>query len=437
MFFYQIKIAFLSLKRNPLLSALLIGAIALGIAVSTAFVTAYHIAAGNPIPAKSDRLFLVEVDSWDPNTPFRASRPDEPPYLLTYRDTTALGQSTIPTLQSALFRTSLIVHPEGEAERPYRELVRMCSGDFFPMFDVPFTYGSGWSSSADAGPEPVIVIDGETNRRLFGGENSVGRTLLIEDQPFTVTGVLAEWRPTPKFYDIFSGIYGEADAIYMPFEYFRELEVFTSGNIWSWKDGEGNTFEDRLASEMVWIQMWVELEDADQKAEYMAFLDAYVLEQKKLGRFQRPLNNRLLDVMQWLENAEVVPDDTKGMLVISLLFLAVCAVNLIGILLGKFLARAPEVGVRRALGASRAAVFFQHLVECELVGVIGGVLGIGLSILVLGQLNRMNPGTLQYQLDGYMIAAGLGLSVVAGLIAGIYPAWRICRVAPATHLKLQ
>ena len=106
------------------------------------------------------------------------------------------------------------------------------------------------------------------------------------------------------------------------------------------------------------------------------------MEQKKLGRFGRPLNNRLLDVMEWLKHQEVVPEEATGMLVISLLFLLVCAVNLIGILLGKFLARAPEVGVRRALGASRTSVFLQHIVECQLIGVIGGLFGLGLSTLL-------------------------------------------------------
>ena len=57
-----------------------------------------------------------------------------------------------------------------------------------------------------------------------------------------------------------------------------------------------------------------------------------------------------------------------AMMVVSLLFLAVCALNLMGLLLAKFLARAPEIGVRRALGASRRHVFVQHVVEAELGG---------------------------------------------------------------------
>ena len=57
------------------------------------------------------------------------------------------------------------------------------------MFEVPFLYGSGWGSTADEGPEPVVVLAKRTNERLFGGENSVGRKIRIEDREFTVVGV--------------------------------------------------------------------------------------------------------------------------------------------------------------------------------------------------------------------------------------------------------
>ena len=134
---------------------------------------------------------------------------------------------------------------------------------------------------------------------------------------------------------------------------------------------------------------------------------------------------------------EAVPDEARILLIIAILFLVVCSVNLIGILLGKFLARAPEVGVRRALGASRLSVFLQHIVECEVVGLLGGALGLGLSWFALQLINRLFDNAVAFHLDMTMVFAAFGLSLVAGLIAGMYPAWRICRVAPATYLKLQ
>lgn len=437
MFAYQLRLAFKSLRRNPVLSGLMIIAIGLGIAVSTASVTIYYIYSGNPIPDKSDVLYHVELDNWYLDKPFDSNHPERAPFQITYRDASALMQSQIPTHQNAAFRTELVVFPAVDEQRPFREHIRMCFSDFFLMFDVPFQYGSGWDDAADKTPEPVIVIGSEMNQKLFGGIDSVGRSLRIEDRNFTIIGVLAPWRPTPKHYDPTTGAFSDPEAIFMPLNFTPILEAFSSGSTWGWTSESINSHEEYLQSEMLWIQMWVQLDDETQKQAYQDFLDAYVLDQKKLGRFLRPLNNRLLDVMTTLGEFEVVPDSTRSQLVVSLLFLVVCAINLIGILLGKFLSRAPELGVRRALGASRRSVFIQHLLECEVIGVLGGILGLAMSVLVLNLINRMLANNDQLHLDLNMVGAGLLLSLIAGLIAGIYPSWRICKVAPAVHLKMQ
>lgn len=283
----------------------------------------------------------------------------------------------------------------------------------------------------------MVVIDSETNRRLFGGENSVGRTLRIENRDFTVVGVVAEWNPPIKFYDVHNGQFDEPEAIYMPFNFNVPMEIWSAGNNSNWKYYDGDEYQDWLGSENIFIQMWVQLDNRQQREDYLSFLNAYTNEQKKLGRFQRPTNNLVLPVMEYLDQEEVVPEEATALLIISILFLLVCSVNLIGILLGKFLARAPEVGVRRALGASRRSVFIQHLVECELLGLIGGVVGVGLSVVALDLINRLFDNNFSFHLDVNMVLAALVLSLAAGMVAGIYPAWRICRVPPANYLKLQ
>jgi putative ABC transport system permease protein len=146
--------------------------------------------------------------------------------------------------------------------------------------------------------------------------------------------------------------------------------------------------------------------------------------------------------MAWMKEQKVVPPQATAMMIVSLLFLAVCALNLMGLLLGKFLARAPEIGVRRALGARRVDIFVQHVVECELVGLLGGAIGMALATGGLALMNNFMKTTFVsrgdlFRMDAPMAALSLALSLVAGLIAGVYPAWRVCRIAPAIHLKLQ
>ena len=434
---YQIKLALKSLRRNPALSALMVCAIGLGIAVSSAFITTYYLMAGDPIPEKSDQLFYVEIDTWDPDDPFDEDYPDRPPNQVSYRDMRSIMESEIPTYQSGMFKSSLTVQPEGADDKPYRASSRLCFSGFFPMFEVPFEFGGPWGPSVDENLEPVVVLNAETNRRLFGGEDSVGQRIRINNQEFTVVGVIGDWRPDVKFYDLNNNPFGEPEEIFIPFNFLESMEIASSGNDSNWKTYAQNTYQDFLESESVWIQMWVELNSRQQKEEYSAFLDAYAEELKKLGRHGRPVNNVLLSVTDYMVTEEVVQDEAKMLLIISILFLIVCSVNLIGILLGKFLGRAPEVGVRRALGASRLSVFLQHIVECEVVGLLGGVLGLGLSWVALELINRLFDNRLAFHLDLTMVLAAFMLSLFAGLVAGLYPAWRICRVAPATYLKLQ
>lgn len=440
MLLYNLRIALLSLKRNRILSTVIVGGIALGIAVSTMFSTMRHAFAKNPIPEKSDVLHYVRMDSWDPLKPYPGDDPTRPPTQITYRDMVEIMKSDLPVRQSGMFKANLLLFPSKDIGRPRKVLTRMCFADFFPMFNVPFKYGSGWDKRADEGPEQVVVLDEETNDLLFGGQDSVGKMVHIEDREFKVVGVLDTWRPTIKFYDVTQNFTQAPEGIYMPFNFLRPMKLQTSGNTDGWKTSPLPGFEGQLVSETCWIQMWVEL-PGDRVEAYKDFLAAYVGEQKKAGRFPRPLNNRVTPVMAWLKEQKVVPDEITAMAVVSVLFLAVCALNLMGLLLAKFLARAPEIGVRRALGARRVDIFVQHIVECELVAMIGGAIGIALSLGGIAVLNNWvktivsRPDIVQF--DPQMLLLAVALSLAAGLVAGAYPAWRVCRIAPAIHLKVQ
>ncbi len=141
---YQLRLAWISLRRNPLLSLLMVCGIALGIAVSMTFIAAYANVSGDPIPEKSDKLYYVSVDFWSPDNPWDDDDPTMPPRQMTYRDAMALQASDIPTYKSAMYKSYLTIHPGDENERPFREQTRMCYRDFFPMFNVEFRYGGPW-----------------------------------------------------------------------------------------------------------------------------------------------------------------------------------------------------------------------------------------------------------------------------------------------------
>ena len=446
MFTYHLKTAIKSLKRNPVLTTLLITGIALGICVSTAFVTVRHMYTQDPLPGKSDKVFYVRLDSWGKDRPFRqgmaASASAESgiqaiPDQVTYRDARALLRSPIPKRQSATYITKMFIYPDAKVAKPYQPDVRLVFGDFFEMFSMPFQYGGPWSKAADEKPEQVLVIDDATNRKLFGGENSVGRTVRLGDRDYKVSGVLAPWRPALRPFELNRNPEGPPESVYIPFNFAEPLMLWSYGNNSGWKPTEIKTFQDNLNSERIWLQYWVELPDVATRRAYEDWLRSYILDQKKVGRFERPLYFRLSTIPELTQEWQLMPAGVNPMSVVSLLFLTVCSVNLVGILLGKFLARLPEVSVRRALGASRAQIFWQHVIECEVIGVIGGVAGIALSMVVLNVLAKFMQNGQALRLDGEMIGLAAILSLVAGLAAGVYPAWRVCSIQPAMQLKVQ
>lgn len=436
MFAYYLKLGWLSIRRNPILSGLMVAAVAIGIGAFMTIIAVNYAMSKNPIPHKSDQLFYVQVDSWDPNSV--DDNPD-PPDQMTYLDAMALMKASPAYRQVASNRSGLVLQPDDPDERPFSVDTRNTYADFFPMFDVPFLYGSGWERSADENIEQVVVLSREINEKVFGGENSVGRRVVLNGLTFRVTGVLDEWLPVPKFYDVTNGAFDDPEEIFIPFTVAVAHELPRNGNTNCWKPSEGEGFEAFLNGECVWIQFWAELRNNAEKEDYMAFLNAHVEQQKRLGRFPRPLNNRLSDVMEWMEIEEVVEEDVSVMLGLSGLFLIVCLLNTIGLLLAKFIGKAGDIGLRRALGATRRTLFVQHLIESGLIGLAGGIAGLGLTWLGLRGIEALFGEFVEnlVGIDWVLALMAVGLAVAAALLAGLYPTWRACNVAPAAQLKTQ
>jgi putative ABC transport system permease protein len=437
MFRYYLKLGLHSIRRNPILSGLMVTAIALGIGACMTMINIEYVMGSNPIPHRSDLLYYVQLDSWDPTDAYRD--PDHPPDQVTYLDGSALLAAGKGRRQVLSYRSGRVLEPEGDDARPFQASSRSTSADFFAMFDTPFIYGSGWDKSADDNEEYVVVINKEINEKVFGGENSVGRSLTMNGRPYRVTGVLDTWEPMPKFYDVTTGPFQEVEEVYFPFSVSIALELSNNGNTSCWKPDEIGGYAGFLASECIWMQFWVELHGEGERQEYLAFLDAYVELQKELGRFPRPMNNRLNNVMQWMEDQQVVESDVRVLLGLAFLFLIVCLLNTIGLLLAKIMRRIGDISLRRALGASRRAVFAQYIVEAGIIGFAGGLLGIVMTWLGLEGI-RMLYADLDFisrlvTMDWTMIGAAIVLAVFSALGAALYPTWRACGIHPASQLK--
>ncbi|KAF1704418.1 ABC transporter permease [Pseudoxanthomonas suwonensis] len=433
MFAYYFNLALRSFRRDKALTMLMVLAIALGIGACMTTLTVFHVLSGDPIPSKSSRLFYVQLDA----AAMQGYEPgDEPQEQVTRLDAETLLREKRGDRQAMMTGGSVVVTPDREGVVPFNAGARFTSADFFPMFDVPMLYGRGWSANEDEARARVAVISSALNERVFGGGDSVGKQLRLDQGDFTVVGVVGDWRPVPRFYDMNSDRYGKLEDVFVPFQTAVAMKMDRSGSMDCW--GSSNGDEMGLGAPCVWIQYWVELADPSRVSEYRNYLANYSDQQRAAGRFERPTNVRLRSVMEWLEFKRVVPNDVVMQLWLGLGFLLVCLVNTVGLLLAKFLRRGSEIGVRRALGASRQAIFSQCLVEAGTVGLVGGILGLGLSLLGLWAVRQQPASYAELaHLDLRMLVFTFVLAIAASVLAGLLPAWRAMQVTPAIQLKSQ
>jgi len=432
---YYLELALRSCRSARGLTALMVVTIAIGVAACMTSLTVFHVLSGDPIPHRSGKLFNVQLDAEQ----MRDYRPGEEPALqLTRFDAEALLRAARGSRQVMMTGGMVAVDPAATAggnARPFITGSRYASADFFAMFDVPFQYGSGWSAADDQAEARVAVISADLNEQLFGGADSRGRTVRLGDKDLRVIGVLKPWRPAPHFFDLTLGAYSKPAEVYVPFATAMGLRLGASGNVNCWGDANVNDVR-ALNALCSWLQYWVELDGPEQERAYRDYLVNYSDQQRAAGRFERPSNARLRNVMDWLFFSKVVPSDIRLQLWLALGFLLVCLTNAVGLLLAKALRRSGEIGVRRALGASRRAIFSQFLVEAGGLGLAGGLLGL---LLTLAGLWAVRQGPSAYaplaQLDLTMLATTLLLALTASLMAGLLPAWRACQVTPALQLK--
>ncbi|KAB7765860.1 ABC transporter permease [Xanthomonas maliensis] len=430
MFGYYVRLALRSFRRNKILTALMVLAIALGIGASMTTLTVFYVLSGDPIPHKSDRLFYVQVDA-QPKAGYQPG--EEPDSQSTRYDAEALLREKHAKRQAMMTGGEAAIQPLSSGLKPFKSHVRFTSADFFPMFEAPFLYGHAWTATEDQRHERVVVISKQLNEKLFDGADSVGRELRMDKNTFRILGVLDSWEPSPRFYDV-TDTYGSDEQAYLPFSVAMDLQMSRNGSMNCFGDANGD--QTALNAPCSWVQYWVELQQPSQAADYLAYLENYSQQQRTAGRFQRPNNVRLRNVMQWLDHNEVVPGDVRLQLWLAMGFLLVCLLNTVGLLLAKFLRRSGEIGVRRALGASRWAIFAQCLVEAGAIGLAGGIAGLGLAMVGLWAVRQQPADYAKLaHLDPAMLVLTFVMALVASLLAGVLPAWRAIQIAPALQLK--
>ncbi|HTV87185.1 MAG TPA: ABC transporter permease [Dyella sp.] len=433
MFAYYLALAWIALRRRWGLTALMVLTIGFGVAAAMTTFAVFRAVSGDPIPWKSSKLFVPQIGLANSQNG-RAT--DEPPDQLSYPDVMELTRDDRAVHQSALYSIGVSIVPKSTDQHPFYVSGHAVLAQFFPMLDVPFQYGSSWGSSDDQSRAPVVVISSHLNDALFGGVNSIGYNVQINGSDYRVVGVTDHWNPEPRYYDVVNsaGFTTLQDDVLIPLPSAIGAGINNAGRTDCPAGRPEGGFAGLQHSSCRWLSYMAELDTSAQVIDYKSYLDAFA--RARMSITASP-NIRLRSLPEWLDYKHVVPADTKVSLLVAFGLFLVCLVNASGLLLAKLMGRASEVGVRRAIGAPRSAIYLQFVIESGMIGLVGGILGMVLTALGVLAMRQLLPPQIAplAHFDLALFALTLTMALIATVLAGLYPSFRAASLQPAMHLK--
>jgi predicted permease len=303
------------------------------------------------------------------------------------------------------------------------------SGDFFSTLGVNTIIGRplGMSDDSPSAP-PAIVLSYAYWQRAFGGERSVvGRTVRLNNISTVIVGV-AE----PRFTSLTPG---------NPIDFFMPFSAADRIRSEHWGRG------DRVSDPSVWwsvivgrLKPGVSLAQAQAAASTMFVNETTHSATPLLNEADAPAIT-LLPAEQGLngESSQIAPMFYLLMFAVGLILLIACA-NVAGLMLARSATRQREMAVRLALGASRARIMRQLLTESVLLSLVGGVLGIFLSLWGIDAITTLFSSG--YEAFPFVIAPDwrvllftVGVTFAVGILFGLAPALRGARIDLTPSLK--
>src|SRR5690606_21042951 len=420
---YYLGLAWRNCRKHPwyvALTALIVGA---GVGV---FMTAYslmHALAGDPIPDRSQRLLHISASG---------VRSDSDPGFVSF-PAFARFREAGRGAQWVGLTYGFGGIAAGDGSRRTADLVRFTNASFFPAFEVPLRRGRAWTADEEASGQPLAVVSTPLATQLFGGADPIGRTLEVAGKTFRVIGVAGDWHPVPHFYDLSVGAYAPADNLYLPLASVGALgtDLFMARSCPPGVSPDVSA-ADLPRSRCASLQAWSLLDSTRDRKALEQDLAALVPRGRTEGWLAADQELRVENVRELLRRKANVPGGVRLGLLLAGGFLLLCLVNATGLLLAMFLRRTHEIGIRRALGASRKDILRQFGVEAGVLGLLGSMAGLAITFGGVRVSGWLPKGFLQLaSVDTHVFLAATGVSVVATVAAAMYPAWRASAVEPA------
>ncbi|HEY1758591.1 MAG TPA: ABC transporter permease [Bryobacteraceae bacterium] len=429
-FFKDVRYGWSNLLRNPGFTFVAVTALALGIGVNATIFGIYNAVALKQLPL-SDPAHVMRVKRWTGTNSYAYKYTFAYPeynYLREHNDVfsgVTAASSAIPVMASIEGESA--VHVNGYA----------VSANYFAELGVKARIGRTFLPEEDRllDANPVVVLSYRFWQKKFNGDSNVlGRVIKLNGLAYTIAGVAPEG---------FSGtnvVPAEA-AFWAPLSMIGRLDPSfgpAPDSTWheTWRDSSHPGFE-----LMARLRNGVEL--ATAQAEVSGLLRRYL----SAYREEQPTTSVTLQHASyfgaagdfWLNGLAVAV-----LMTVSLVLLVACA-NVANMLLARGAARQREIGIRLALGAGRARVIRQLLVESVLLALLGGAAAIPLAAwagkLLWVSLNEFAQGNgdltvdLDVSPDAHVFLYGLGLSLLTGILFGLAPALQSTRTDLNTAIK--
>jgi len=305
---------------------------------------------------------------------------------------------------------------------PIKLSVRFCDADLFDIFNIDFRYGGPFTRADERAspPVPAVVLTDMLNQQLYGGADSVGRSIRIAGRDFRVAGVMRQRSGKIHLWDF--GIPPENMAnLLVPFAFAGELRPVP---LYSWPPVLPELGWRAIAEARSGIaEYWVHVPPGERHTRLAAAL---------AGIDPRLVLRSADDIARRHTKA---PAPYRVFVILTLVVLEVSVINLMRMLLAKATARAAEIGIHRALGAGRNVIFGRQLAEGVIVSMAGSVLGLALAVPTVAMFDRLVPDMpIRLAITPMIICTVLLVCLLASLVSGVYPAWRIASVAPTRYL---